>query len=113
MSGGYFDHKQYHIEDIIDSIETELNNQGKEKPKEKLFCSNEYYEKYPEEKYYQTYPDLVQEKMREAVRQLKIALVYVRRIDWFLSGDDGEDSFLRRLSEDLKNVSFDTAPKEV
>ena len=53
------------------------------------------------EKYYYTYPEIVQEKMREAVKQLKIAAVFAQRVDWFLSGDDGEESFIERLAEDL------------
>ena len=101
MSGGHFDYNQYRITDIADSIECTLNKQGKEIPKEELYSSKEYYEEYPEEKYYETYSEIVQEKMREAVKQLKIAAVYAHRIDWFLCGDDGEESFIRRLEEDL------------
>lgn len=101
MSGGHFDYNQYRINDIADSIERTLNKQGKEIPKEELYSSEEFYEKYPEKKYYETYSEIVQEKMREAVKQLKIAAVYAHRIDWFLCGDDGEESFIRRLEEDL------------
>ena len=104
MSGGHFDYKQYHINEIVDSIERELNNQGKEKPKDELYCDKEYYEIYPDEKYYYTYPSIVQEKMKEAIRQLKIAAVYAQRVDWFLSGDDGEENFIRRLNEDLNSL---------
>ena len=32
---------------------------------------------------------------------LKIAYAYVHRIDWLVSGDDGEDNFHKRLAEDL------------
>lgn len=101
MSGGYFNYNQYLINDIVDSIECELNKQGKEKPKSELYNDKEYFEKYPDEKYYHTYSETVQEKMREAIKQLRIATVYVQRIDWFLSGDDGEDCFIKRLAEDL------------
>ena len=101
MSGGHFDYQQYKINEIADSIERELHRQGKEKPKEELYDDNEYFDKYPDEKYYYTYPEIVQEKMKEAVRQLKIAAVYAQRVDWFLSGDDGEESFIKRLEDDL------------
>ena len=50
MSGGHFDYKQYHINEIVDSIERELNRQGKEKPKDELYGDKEYFEKYPDEK---------------------------------------------------------------
>jgi hypothetical protein len=101
MSGGHFDYNQYRINDIVDSIENELSRQGKEKPMNELYVDKEYFEKYPEEKFYYTYPEIIQEKMKEAVKQLKIATVYAQRVDWFLSGDDGEESFIKRLQEEL------------
>ena len=106
MSGGHFDYNQYKIDEIADSIERALNNQGKEKPKDELYGNLDYYKDYPEEKYYYTYPEIVQEKMREAVKQLRIAAVYAQRVDWFLSGDDGEESFIRRLQEDLDSLTI-------
>ncbi len=104
MSGGHFDYKQYQINEIANNIEEELNKQGKEKPKNQLYIDKEFYEKYPEEKYYPYYPKIVQEKMKEAVKQLRIAAIYAQRIDWFLSGDDGNESFIKRLSEELKEI---------
>jgi hypothetical protein len=44
--------------------------------------------------------------MEEAVKVLKIAQVYAHRVDWFLCGDDGEESFLRRLDEDLEKLNL-------
>jgi hypothetical protein len=31
----------------------------------------------------------------------------VHRIDWVLSGDDGEDSYFNSLAEDMKTIEFD------
>ena len=104
MSGGHFDHKQYWINDIADSIELELDRQGKEKPRDELYYNKEYYDEYPEDKFYPTYSEIVQEKMKEAIKQLRIAAVYAQRIDWFLSGDDNEESFIERLGEELENI---------
>ena len=42
--------------------------------------------------------------MKEAVKALKIAQVYAQRVDWLFSGDDGEESFLSRLEEELKKL---------
>lgn len=42
--------------------------------------------------------------MKEAVKALRVAQVYAQRVDWLLSGDDGEESFLRRLEEELKKI---------
>jgi len=44
-------------------------------------------------------PEVVR-KLEEAVKAIRIAAIYVERVDWLFSGDDGEDDFLRRLSED-------------
>jgi len=104
MSGGHFDYKQYWINDIADSIELELDRQGKEKPRDELYYNKEYYDEYPEDKFYPTYSEIVQEKMKEAIKQLRIAAVYAQRIDWFLSGDDNEESFIERLGEELENI---------
>lgn len=39
--------------------------------------------------------------MKEGIRKLKEAEIYAQRIDWLLSGDDGEDTFKDRLRGDL------------
>lgn len=105
MSGGHFDYKQWHIEHIADSIEQVLLNQGKEKDKSELYMDEEYYKKYPEERLIYTYPEEVQEKMREAVNCLRKAAIYAQRIDYLLSGDDGEESFLERLNNELNELN--------
>lgn len=64
----------------------------------------DWYKKYPEDKFHYQYPDEVIEKMKEAVKALKIAQEYAQRVDWLLSGDDGEESFLRRLKENLEEI---------
>lgn len=42
--------------------------------------------------------------MRDGVEALKTAYVYAQRIDWFLSGDDGEESFVSRLNDELEKL---------
>ncbi len=64
----------------------------------------EWYDKYPEDMYHYKYPDEVIEKFKEAVDILRKAEVYAHRIDWLLSGDDGEETFLKRLKEDLEKI---------
>ena len=32
---------------------------------------------------------------------LNLAEIYTQRLDWLFSGDDGEDSFFKRLEEEL------------
>ena len=108
MSGGAFDYNQYKIGYIADQIEETVIKNGVEKTPEELknegWIDPDWYKKYPEDKFHYKYPDEVIEKMKEAVKALKIAQVYAQRVDWLFSGDDGEESFLRRLEEELKEI---------
>jgi len=108
MSGGAFDYNQYKIGYIADQIEEVIVKNGVEKTPEDLkqegWRDPDWYEKYPEDKFHYKYPDEVIEKMKEAVKALKIAQEYAQRVDWLLSGDDGEESFLSRLEENLKKI---------
>jgi hypothetical protein len=108
MSGGAFDYNQYKIGYIADQIDEVIVKNGVEKTPEELkdesWRDPEWYEKYPEDKFHYKYPDEVIEKMKEAVKSLKIAQEYAQRVDWLLSGDDGEESFLSRLEENLKKI---------
>ena len=74
------------------------------KPDDDLYCSADYYEKWPEEMFYEVYSPEVQDIFKQAIKYLELAEVYTQRIDWFLSGDDGEESLLSRLKEDLDKL---------
>jgi hypothetical protein len=110
MSGGAFDYQQYNIGRIADQIEEVIIKNGVKKTLEEIkdegWRDSEWYEKYPEDKFHYKYPDEVIEKMKEAVKSLKIAQEYAQRVDWLLSGDDGEESFLSRLEENLKKIEY-------
>jgi hypothetical protein len=110
MSGGAFDYNQYNIGRIADQIEEVIIKNGVKKTleeiKDEFWRDSEWYEKYPEDKFHYKYPDEVIEKMKEAVKSLKIAQEYAQRVDWLLSGDDGEESFLSRLEENLKKIEY-------
>jgi len=107
MSGGAFEYKQFHIKQIAEEIQSELDKQGRERSKEQLYMMGDYYEKHPEERFEVTYPKEIQDKMNEAVKALEIAHIYAQRVDWYLSGDDGDESFLRRLKEELNQNKED------
>lgn len=102
MSGGSFEYGQHKIYEISEAIQSILDKQGKEIPKEDRWSSDDWYEKYPEDKFYPTYSEETQEEFKKAIEYLKLAYIYAQRIDWFLSGDDGEDTFHKRLKEELK-----------
>lgn len=45
------------------------------------------------------------EEFKKGLRIIKEAKVYLERIDYLLSDDDGEDSFLKRLKSDLEQLT--------
>ena len=108
MSGGRFDYDQYRIGPIADSIENTISKNGRKKDKNELdsWYDSDYYKNHPDELYHYKYPDEVIEKFKDGVKYLRIAQIYAQRIDYLLSGDDGESSFLRRLEEDLKKLEY-------
>ena len=93
MSGGYFNYKQYHIGNIADSIKQviETNNSNDKDEWGDLISKN-------------LSPEII-EKFKEAYSALRQAEIYVQRIDWLLSGDDDENSFLTRLTDDLSELN--------
>jgi hypothetical protein len=109
MSGGHFEYNQYKIGYIADEIQAELDKMGKEIPKDELTALPDWYERYPEEKFFTTYPEEIVNEFKNAIRYLRIAEIYAHRVDWFLSGDDGGEHFIKRLKEDLNG--FDKTQK--
>ena len=109
MSGGAFNYDQYKIGYMVDQIQETVVKNGVEKTPEDLknegWRDPDWYKKYPEDLFHYKYPDEVIEKMKEGIEVLKRAQIYAQRIDWLLSGDDGEESFLRRLEEELNELN--------
>jgi len=108
MSGGHFDYDQYKIQNIIESIQHIINNNKVEKTKKELdaetWHSEDWFEKYPEDKLHYNYSEEVINHFKKGVKVLEIAKVYAQRIDYLLSGDDGEDSFITRLNNELDKI---------
>jgi hypothetical protein len=89
VSGGHFEYSQYRIDDIAREIDN-------------LIIGNRTPDEYGSVR---DYPDSVIEKFKEGAAILRKAAIYAQRIDWLVSGDDGEDNFLKRLSEDLAKTT--------
>lgn len=90
MSGGHFQYKQYEIQQISEEIEQLIESNDDQTPDRWGECEG------------RGYPPAVMAEFAKAVKALKIAQVYTQRVDYLLSGDDGEDSFLRRLAAELE-----------
>lgn len=104
MSGGAFNYYQYHINTIIDDIESVIHKNKKPISYEELsnWEKNNYDVNNPP--LYSEYSDKTIEEFKKGVNILKQAVVYAQRIDWLLSGDDGEETFHERLKEDLSKI---------
>lgn len=93
MSGRHFNYTQHCLLDIADDIGSEiLTNDSTEKNEWGSDIGRHYS------------PETIAE-FEKAVKALKLAYVYAQRIDWLLSGDDGEDSFHKRLQAQLKELT--------
>ena len=99
MSGGHFDYNQRRIHSIIESIEEVIEKNGKKIEYEFGINRGEWELGY----HYEYPPDIINE-FKNGLRILKQAYVYAQRIDWLLSGDDGEETFRKRLKEELKEI---------
>ena len=108
MSGGHWDYIQYRFTDVTKDIEKLIEKNGQPKTEEDLkeesWHDTNWYEKYPEDRNHYQYPDAVIEEFKKGYWILRKAAIYAQRIDWLLSGDDGEESFLSRLEENLKKI---------
>lgn len=92
MSGGTFNHDDYHISRIANEIEDIIvKNDSTEKDEYGYEVGHHYSAE-------------TLKKFQRAVDLLCVASVFVHRIDWLLAGDDGEDTFHERLEHDLKKL---------
>ena len=106
MSGGRFSYKQWHINNIADQIEQEVILSGKPIPKQKWsYYERQEFEETHEHPMNYAYPDSILRRMEEAVYALRAAAIYAQRVDYLLSGDDGEESFEERLSKELSELN--------
>jgi len=116
MSGGTFDYNQRRIRYIADDIEQEIAKSGKPKTqrelKEESWRDPSWYEKYPEDLNHYKYRDEIIEEFKKGYEMLRKAEIYAQRIDWYLAGDDGEESFLKRLKEDLDALELELKNKK-
>jgi len=89
MSGGFFDYAQFHIGEIADKLQRVI-----EAEEESLRNGDTG----------RGLAERILWDFRDALYILRRAEVYVNRIDWLLSGDDGEVEFDRRLFDDLRDL---------
>ena len=81
MSGGHFNYVQHQMMNVIEDLKEVLSDD--------------------------VYPPEQRKAMQKGLLLLKIATVYVDRIDYYVCGDDGDETFLERLRSDLRRLKQD------
>ena len=107
MSGGAFDYKQHFIEYMADEIEQRILNSGRKIPQEVLKRDpwiGYWDDDFNVPRYYPQYNRKTIDIMKRAVYVLRMAYIYAQRVDWMLSGDDGEDSLVERIEKELAEL---------
>lgn len=74
MSGGHFNYAQYQMNDYADECESLAAN----------------------------YPADIAAKFHETAHWLRRASEMLQRVDWLVSGDDGEESFRKRWKVEVR-----------
>ena len=90
MSGGHFDYQQYHLDNMADEIDKIVEHND---IKELDSWGYQIGENFPSE---------IIEKFEETSAYLRRASDMVQRVDWLLSGDDGESSFMSRWEKEVR-----------
>lgn len=85
MSGGTFEYIQHHWQ-LSEFIEIASDN----------ICNNPY-----------EFSDETLNRFKEGISFVNKAKIYLHRIDYLLAGDDSEQSFLKRIKEDLNESKTD------
>jgi hypothetical protein len=101
MSGGYFEHQQFSIQNLAEELAIVLEKCDIEPDKINENEDKYYYDESGSLKEYIEDIPRFKTEVEKAIYHLKMAHTMVQRIDWFLSGDDGENTFYNRLQEDL------------
>ncbi len=70
------------------------------------------YDHYPFDSGVLELTDETIEIMKVAYRQIRIAEIYAQRVDWMMSGDDGEDDLQERLKEELEEFEKEFTNKD-
>lgn len=95
MSGGEFDYIQYRFEDIATQIDIIIKNNSE--------CGDKWEPN--------NFSKKTIEEFKKGAELIRKAQIYLQRIDWLVSGDDGEDCFHTRLKEDIGQLTPQQSPQ--
>ncbi len=92
MSGGHFNYEQYRIQRIADELEQLILSNDRN-------ALNEWGDPIG-----RGYSKETITEFEVGLDYLRKAIIYAQRIDWLVSGDDGEENFHERLKNDLEEL---------
>lgn len=92
MSGGHFLYLQDRIAEAADEVQQCIEHNPDTTPDE-----------YGDRRGRGYSPETLA-RFADGVHALRLAALYLQRIDWLLSGDDGEEPFHERLAEGLAKL---------
>ena len=90
MSGGHFSYAQYRMEDIAEELDRLIDENNST---EKNYWGSDIGFHYP--------PHII-ERFKEAVHTIRQAQEMAQRVDWLVSGDDGEETFMSRWDNEVR-----------
>ena len=88
MSGEIFDYKEFWIEQLADELEAAIFNEEAKIKEKSPWCYSKDTIKF----------------MKKIHKRLREDYVYVKRLAYLLSGDDGEEDLMPRIREDLEEL---------
>lgn len=94
MSGGHFDYTQFRMEEIADEIDRLV---GQNESTEKDSFGEDIGRHYS--------PEVIA-RFRETAHTIRQAQEMAQRIDWLVSDDDGEESFMTRWDSEVRQYFF-------
>lgn len=118
MSGGHFNYDQYKLEYIADSIQELIASNAAATSGSSIrgtsvnlllldefaFVDNDESLNEWGDRVGHGYSAETIAEFEKAVKYLRLAFIYAQRVDWLVSGDDGEESFHERLKEELNRL---------
>jgi hypothetical protein len=104
MSGGHFNYVQYRLEEEVEKLKNIIEKNNVAMTSEEIRDSYFFFGDLDETFYHSQYSDKTIEEMKKGLEYMSKAAIYLQRIDWLVSGDDSEESFLERLKEDLEGI---------
>ncbi len=90
MSGGHFGYSQWQIHESAEDIERLIASNDDQTP-----------DKWGDPKGYGLPPDILA-KFSEAAHTLHQAAEMMQRVDWLVSGDDGQEGFRLRWAKEVR-----------